>query len=379
MYLGDDEDTLSLIGPIYDTVIDPSLWPDVLEQLRRHLCFHNASLGVQALPDGKLILNAMAGVSPEYVALAKRYEDSLLDLWGGAARLGRFALEEPVLQSRAAADIAYEDNPYYRHWVRPQGIIDAVAIALARDKTMLGSLAFGHHETAPPVSETQLRRLRLLAPHIRRAVTISRLLEMTTDAATTFEAAVEATQSGILLVDLDLTIIFANQRAHQMLDAGDPVRRVGDRLALRRELARGTLQAAIEAASDNEGRLGRRGIAMPATLADGSAVAMHVMPLARRRLRKTYVGRATAAVFIADAGGPAPLPPDALALLYDLTPAEARVFELVVEGHSTRNAADLLGIAPSTFRTHLLAVFAKTGRHNRVDLTRLAREMSLPN
>ncbi|WP_292578178.1 helix-turn-helix transcriptional regulator, partial [Mesorhizobium sp. 65-26] len=72
------------------------------------------------------------------------------------------------------------------------------------------------------------------------------------------------------------------------------------------------------------------------------------------------------------------MPADALRLLYELTPAEQRVFELVVAGEPTARIAETLGVAPSTVRTHLLRVFEKTGQHTRGELVKLSREITLP-
>jgi DNA-binding CsgD family transcriptional regulator len=75
---------------------------------------------------------------------------------------------------------------------------------------------------------------------------------------------------------------------------------------------------------------------------------------------------------------PPALPGDALALLYDLTPAELRVFELIATGTTQPEIAHRLGIAPSTVKTHLLRVFAKTGCGRQADLIKLAASMALP-
>ena len=83
-------------------------------------------------------------------------------------------------------------------------------------------------------------------------------------------------------------------------------------------------------------------------------------------------------MFIADAGAPIEMPADAMRLLYDLTPAEQRVFELVVAGVGTGEIAQTLGVLPGTVRTQLLRVFEKTGRHSRAELIRLSSEIRLP-
>lgn len=297
---------------------------------------------------------------------------------GAAARLPQVPLEEPILHSQIAAGTNYRDNPYYTEVSLPQGINEAVAIWLARDRTALGSLALGRHESAPPVTPADLDGLRFLAPHIVRAVTISRLLDGAMTAAATFEAALEVSQRAVVLVRDDLSIIFANAAGEAMLKARDPIALVDDRLIVRHELVPGQLASAVAAAAREE-QMGRRGMALPVQLADGTPLALHVMPLRLRRVRTELGLDATAAIFIAEPGSPPALPADALALIYGLTPAETRVLELLVEGSSTQEMADALGIATGTVRTHLLAAFEKTGRHSRAELVRLAREYSPPS
>lgn len=53
-----------------------------------------------------------------------------------------------------------------------------------------------------------------------------------------------------------------------------------------------------------------------------------------------------------------------------LTPMEARMLRLIVEGLDTVIAAGRLGIAPTTARTHLQRLFAKTGTARQSELVR---------
>jgi DNA-binding CsgD family transcriptional regulator len=57
---------------------------------------------------------------------------------------------------------------------------------------------------------------------------------------------------------------------------------------------------------------------------------------------------------------------------------EARVFELIVKGHTTKEIAAALSIAPSTLKTHTLRLFDKTGRRRRSELVRLAAQVRPP-
>ena len=112
-----DPEVIDLIGPIYDTVINPALWPDVLERIRARLHFHNAILAAYAMPGGETVTQAVVGVPAEYVSIYRQYERYVIDVWGGASRVGRVPIEEPVVQTALASDVDYQNNPYYVHLV----------------------------------------------------------------------------------------------------------------------------------------------------------------------------------------------------------------------------------------------------------------------
>src|SRR5690349_12024246 len=107
--------------------------------------------------------------------------------------------------------------------------------------------------------------------------------------------------------------------------------------------------------------MGARGIVIPARRAQGEPCVIHVLPLQRGEMLRGLSQRATAALFITPATESARMPTDALALLYDLTPAEKRICELIAEGHPQSEIATMLGIARGTVKTHVLRIFDKTG------------------
>jgi DNA-binding CsgD family transcriptional regulator len=185
--------------------------------------------------------------------------------------------------------------------------------------------------------------------------------------------------SAAVLVNADMKIVYANPVAQRMLHDADPIRAQNGKLELIKVLVPGQLEAAIEAAAEPEVKFGRRGIGIPTRKRDGTPLVLHVLPLEQRSPRTGAPWKSVAAVFIADTGGQAAVPIDALSLLFELTPMEARVFELTVAGHSSREVAEALGVAPSTVKTHTLNLYEKTGRHRREDLVRLANEVSLPS
>jgi DNA-binding CsgD family transcriptional regulator len=78
-----------------------------------------------------------------------------------------------------------------------------------------------------------------------------------------------------------------------------------------------------------------------------------------------------------NAADPPRRPSDALALMYDLTPAEARIFEMIVAGKTTAEIANELKVALPTVKTHLSRVFDKTGCNRQADLVGIAAKVAL--
>jgi PAS domain-containing protein len=317
------------IGRVYDCVIAPEKWGAVIDAIRLEFSFANAVIGVNALPAGRVAIHATAGMDQRSAAqMASFSSEEVLENWGGPARIRHHPLGEPIIQSQATNRAAWAYARWYNEWCKPQGLIDAVAIPVARDPTMVGSLAFGRHESAGEISEAEMSGLRLISPHVRRAVTISKLFDLKAVEVSTFASTIEAFAAGVVLVDENLAIVHANTAATAMLAGNDPILSRQGRLGLRHRAANGALEVALFQAVQDETRLGQRGIAIPARRENGEPCVLHVLPLGRGEIRPGLVQRAAAVLFVAPASSPPRLPTDSLVLLYDLTPAEARIFEL---------------------------------------------------
>jgi DNA-binding CsgD family transcriptional regulator len=369
----DPDGLATLIGAIYDCVIDPSRWYGTVDRIRRRFNLYNAILSVNG-SDGTIVMHVSVNVPGDMLPLIEKYAADVPGMWGGWARIAAAPLEEPIFNSDVRPP-GYEDTQYYRHFVAPQEIVDAIAIVLVRDANTVANLAFGIHRSAPPLTPAQVDELRILAPHIRRAVVISRMLVSTMTAATSFTDALDASPAGVVLVNAERHIVHANQAGRAMLAAGDPIRNTEGLLELATEVVPGTLRRAIETAGDAVA--GSKGMGVPARRLDGRPLTMQVMPLERRRGADTSRA-AVAAVFIAEAAGGPATSAEILSILFDLTPAEARIFSLIASGQSIAQIGAELGIAAATAKTHLARIYHKTGQSSRAGLVKLAQDVTAP-
>jgi DNA-binding CsgD family transcriptional regulator/PAS domain-containing protein len=368
-----------LIGPIYDCALDPARWPDVLAEIGRRLGFCQVTLTLQAMPSGAVMLNVASGISDSWLERSTVHGADVIAMWGGLARIAATPLEEPILLSDMNPGLrdGSVSNAFHSEWYRPQGLADTAAVGLTRDATSLASISLTRHEDQGPICPTDVGAIRVLAPHLRRAVTISRLLDAQTLASATFGTVLDRIGTPIVITDGQLRLLHANDAARRLLDARDPIAVNGQQLATNQPTVTQALALAVAQAAEDEAQIGRRGLAIPLSGKEGVPRVLHVLPLRSGALRAGLVNQAAAAIFVsttlpslADSGALA-------AQLFGLSAGEVRVFDLIAEGLTPSEAADRLGIGISTVRTHLLHIFDKTGTRRQSDLVRLAASLAL--
>lgn len=359
-----------IVGLIYDCALAPELWPAALGKVVDELGFATSALSVHDHTG-----DATAFVTTGMDAWLKFIPDSaphIPALWGGASTLLNVPLEEPVVQSEATPRASWRGNPYYERVMRPMGVHDIAVVPLTRDSITLGLVGFGQAERNGEITDGVKDGLRLFAPHLRRAVTIGGLFEQQAMIKSTLTDVLEALAAGAILVNEDAGIVHANASARRMLSDCDPVLNSAGRLRLAEQVTNAVLAAAVRDAAKDEATMERRSIDIPVRRADGTPVFIQVLPLRRRSVGDGFGRRSVAAVFVSNAPDPPRLPGDALAMLYGLTPAEARVFELIVDGKTPDEVAGLLHLKLPTVRTHLSRVFDKTGCTRQAQLVALA-------
>ena len=367
-----------VVGAIYDCALDPRRWPVTLTAMRQTLGYANAILGLNELPSGRYLLNLSSGIDSPWLERVPDYAADTIDLWGGPEFFYTYPLDRPAVASRVNPSALREPlNRYVREWAYPQGLIDSLAIPLARDATSIGSVAFGRHRDAGPVRDREIAAAQLLLPHLQRSIAISRLLDARTRAAVDFEAVIEGLHTSVLIVDARRTLLYANRAARELIQAGTTLT-VQDKVLVSYTPGGGrALAAAVARACASDLALGEGSLAVPLGAHGGVHVA-YVLPLKRRASLEGLVPDATAAVFVASPRAWPGAASHQVAALFGLTPTEARVFDGVAAGQTPAEVARSLEVAPSTVRTHLLRLFEKTGVHRQVELVRLAAALSSP-
>src|SRR5206468_9111611 len=102
---------------------------------------------------------------------------------------------------------------------------------------------------------------------------------------------------------------------------------------------------------------------------DAVPIALHLLPL---RGRAREISGSDGVLMLTARAANEMLPnADLLRLLFDLTPAEARISRLLAKGMTIAEISRATRTSEMTVRTQLRSVFSKTGARRQVDLVRL--------
>jgi DNA-binding CsgD family transcriptional regulator len=365
----------ALIGVIYDAALDPELWIDVLEKAAKFVGGPAASIYSRDAVSRAASAAYQFGLEPRYVRLYLE-EYARLD----PTLPGYFfaEVEEPTHVSDVMGYDEFLQTRFYKEWSRPQGIVDSLNVVLDRSTTTAAMFVVFRHERDGLVDEEACRRMRMIVPHIRRAVLISNIIRLKKAEAASFADALDGISAGMFLVDAQGRMVHANVSGHALLADGTLLHAVGQKLSAHDTSAEQSLHEVFRAAGSGDAAVGIKAIALPLKAPDGTHYVANVLPLTsgtRRRAGLNY--RAVAAMFVHKAEMQVPSP-DVIAKSYKLTATELRVLLAIVAVGGVPEVAEALGTAETTIKTHLGRIFQKTGTSRQADLVKLVAGFAGP-
>jgi DNA-binding CsgD family transcriptional regulator len=365
-----------LIGDVYDTVLDQSLWKGVLERAAHFVGGIGAALFCKDAAAQQGSVQYDFGIDPHYKQL---YFDKYVRL--DPASAGHFFAEVdlPVAVADLMSYDEFVETRFYREWVQPQGLVDFVSAVLDKSATSIAMFGVFRHARHGLVDDEARRRMRLIVPHIRRAVLIGRMFDLKAAEAATFADTLDGLNAGMCLVDAGGRIVHANAAGYAIICAGEILRSAGGLLVARDAQVDKTLREIFAAAGQGDAALGTKGIALPLIGKNDERYVAHVLPLtsgARRRAGRTHT--AAAALFVRKAALAVPSAFEVIGKTFKLTPTELRVLLAIVEVGGVPEVAAALGVAVTTVKTHLGRLFEKTGTTRQADLVKLVAGYATP-
>lgn len=358
-----------LLRDIYDAALSPSRWAQVVQASADYIGAFAGSIVVS----DKARFHFSRGQG--YGALEE--ESRKYPVIRGSNRILR---EKDAISVAAALPMAeLAENPFYNHWCQPQGVRDVLTYGFTKApesgsvfRRIGGGAGFALHQDATVSSEEAIRRMRLIAPHMRRAVLIANAIHLGDAETASFINLLDGLRAGVFLIDARQRLVHANASGRELLAEGEILHITEGRLVPNEAAGAELLETAVARTAKAGGAPPAGALAMPLKTATHQCYVAHLLPLdARRRGGSGQLHDAVAALIVHRAEIEMSPSYQSFVQRYKLTPAEARVSLAIVEIGGIPEAASALGLGSNTVRTHLQRVFSKTGIRRQAELVKL--------
>jgi DNA-binding CsgD family transcriptional regulator len=264
----------------------------------------------------------------------------------------------------------YLRSEYYNDCLRTLDVCHIMGGSVLDGSGTAALLSLMRPQSAPAFSHEEMRTLSVLMPHLKQAVALRTRLREVELVKEGLAAALDWITLGVILISPALEILAANRSAREILAASDGL-----------ACTRGQLQVTDRTARDQLGMLLRAGRG-DARLPAGGPISVP-RPSMRRNYAlfvclappklAAFVGgnRRRFSIFIV-APETVPQPPcELLVRWFGLTPAEARLTMILLQGLTLKEAAEQLAVARNTVHSQLASVFSKTGTRRQSELVKL--------
>ena len=374
----DGDELVDVIASIYECALDLSHWRITMQRITHALGGHRALMFVPDLNAGGFW--AAHDIQPDMMAgYQEHYRE--VDVWTNRCHPHLYTNGATTLGEIVIPEREYERSEFWNDFTRPVDIfrIAAVAVDIADNEPARGTLLSVYRPRASrPFDDSARLLLHVIAPHIRRSLTIGKLLAGATAERAYLEAMLDAVPTAMFACDASAQIVYANAAGEALLRENDGLKSEGTRLTASTAGATEKLRCAIATAAriDRGNARQDRGTLELSSRGGVERLLLEISPLARhstevdgnkRPAVLVAAHRDRASIDLARAG---------LYETYNLTDAEVRLLAAMFVGGGLPDVARRLGIRHTTARTHLKHIFEKTQTHRQGDLLQLVRRLA---
>ncbi|MFV0278141.1 MAG: helix-turn-helix transcriptional regulator [Parahaliea sp.] len=303
--------------------------------------------------DAGVVINSVTLSPAVYAAYNESYfaMDPFVNLPAG---------EVYTLEQFMAPDDYYASD-YYQQFVKGTGVRHLMGADMGDTLGNSARLRFARLAERQNFSASEQALCKRLLPHVQQTIRLQARIARVESERSLFAAAVDRMAVAAIILDQSARIRHSNSAAEQLLREGRWLRSENGQLRLANRSDNKAFRACLEEVM----RAHLRGepacirtLRPSADSTPGIGMLLRPLPLvaAPDGSRNPSV-----AIFISDPSQPREGAVDVLMTLFGFTPAEANLSLLLANGATLDEACEQLGISRNTGKTHLSAVFSKTG------------------
>jgi len=368
---------LELISQIYRAAAGELGWQDFVDELSEAYQGSLVYLSLGASGHHSSSFHYAAGSPEDFGASLSR---SWIDLFPWKASHATAFFEGFDSAGHLFPDVAIEDLPFYRLWMAPRGLPPVWPICFREPTSRVyasGEIIVLRQEgtgASPEFSPQEIALGNLLVPHLRRSFEVHREIAGIEWNSLALQEVVERLRLGVILLDSERRLLQSNRSADRVLAGQGGLQLRERKLVGLKPGDDRKLQAAIGRAQENAGRrlfqyevdeyfrFDRK--------PQGPNLELQVRPLLSGA-PGSAARDAVVVVLVTSQAELSTFPLQVMRRRYSLTNAEAELVKLLLQGASLRHAAERRGVALSTARGQLKAIFSKTGTNRQSQLVQV--------
>jgi DNA-binding CsgD family transcriptional regulator len=363
-----------IVAKVNAAVLEPARWSDALDDAARCLGANGAALFSLGEKPGFKPFGSASGAVADSIDVYRSDWQSR-DAWiEAAAREKRFERAGEVEVAQSVLPVSsLRRTAFHSDFLRVADIEDIVSLKVFGEgdgRAPAMHLSFFRPPGQPLFERSDTRLLHGLWPHLQRALQAHFLLHQAQEAQRWAESAIDGLPQLVWVLRQSGQIDFANRAAVQAMANADWLVIRNEHLHRIGDLDEGAIHLALCSARHGGGRNWIAAIEFEGRL---RRAMLHVVPL---ETASAYAWRWPHATALLMLQLPASTRWDAqwhqrLAEKYQLTPAELRVLCLLGDGLPPKAIAAQQGVSAETVRSHLRALYEKTGCRRQSALMRL--------
>ncbi|MGV8950790.1 MAG: response regulator transcription factor [Cypionkella sp.] len=370
----------ALIAQIYDCALQPSLWPETLQQIADQAGAHGAMVFDRALhPKGERInLQVLSAVYDRETVLryveafnAHEVEDQ--------ARFARLSSKGSEVNLIRCDDLRTSRNLLERQpnvqAMMGMGIHFRAGALLSKDTDAMDRFALQLRRKQGPIGEPARLWVEALLPHVAKSLSIGRAFFRERQDKRLLMQIIGALPFGVAVVHRDGSVLLAN----------DEFDRLAERYRLQRapgQLTVANLPAALRrllCSAEEHGKHGarpRHEAVFVAGDGDGLGLFLEVGPISQHCDLDQF-GPDVFLISALDSNRSHTINPEVVQKFFPISASEMGVLDLVVKGMTNAEIAAARGRALETVNSQVKALIRKSGTRNRTELVRLAVGLSV--
>ncbi len=377
------EQTSQLIGLIYQSAFDPTLWEQVLHDLCDHMNGRSSLLLIHDKRTKQAVYQVNHNLNPTYMTnyIGHYYA---CDLWRGGCESA--AEGDVICAGELVPREEFLKSVWYNDFLVHQDIGEGTMGIVENNDSFFIGINVCQSLQDDPISDDQKKLVGLLLPHIRQSLRQQLDLQLNLATEKTYLGLLDDTDLGIFLLDTLGRTIWMNKAANRLIGPGAELElKPGGILKLVDGYQDRSFQKQIGAILyKKKAAIFSEGASMSITRANGHRpLQMSITSVDPDRfgaLRNLGPTMPSIVIYVRDPEREPVTGQQSLRRLYGLTATEAAFAAAVVEETTLKGTAERLSLTMSSARTYLKRVFAKTEVNSQAALMKLVLTGSvMPN